>query len=116
MATYKPLIGKPPLICGTVKDPNWWFTTVFSRGLAMSALHTGDPDMLELAKTMASDKTKQARTVSTLFAVLYHLTGDESYKKAVFAKDDGQDALTNGGYLFICDHWLLNQPPKPQPK
>lgn len=112
MATYKPMVGNAPLICGSVEKPNWWFTTIFGRAIAMAALHTGDPDVLDLCKTMAADKAGNARTVSTLFAVLYHLTGDESYKKAVFAKDDGSDALSIGGYLFICDHWLLNQPPK----
>jgi hypothetical protein len=44
--------------------------------------------MLQLCRTLAVGKDKHApRTVSTLFAVLYHLTGEESYKKAVFAKD-----------------------------
>jgi hypothetical protein len=111
--TYRPLIGKPPLICGTVDNPNWWFTTIFSRAVAMTALHMGDRDALELAKTMAVDKAKHARTVSTLFAALYHLTGDESYRKAVFARDNGEGSLVVGGYLFICDHWLLNQPVGP---
>lgn len=112
IATYKPLIGKPPLICGTVAKPNWWFTTIFSRGLAMNALHMGDPDAIELAKTMASDKTERAYHVTTLFAVLYHLTGDESYKKAALSKAKPNDPLTDGHYLYVCDHWLLNQPPR----
>ena len=85
-----------------------------SRALALTALHTGDPDALELAKTMARDKLKDAKKVPTLFAVLYHLTGDEAYQKAVL--EQGAGALSVGGYLYICDHWLLNQPPKPRPK
>ncbi|MBA4387007.1 MAG: hypothetical protein C0404_03440 [Verrucomicrobia bacterium] len=113
--TYKPLIGKPPLICGTVEKPNWWFTTIFSRALAMNALNMGDPDALELARTMAVDKTNDASQVKTLFAVLYHLTGEESYKKAVFRKTKPDEPLGEGHYLYICDHWLLNQPPRVKP-
>jgi hypothetical protein len=113
LKTYSPRIGKPPLISGSVEKPNWWFTTIFSRALAMTALHTRDPQALALAKTFAVGKERKARALSSLHAALYHLTGDEKYKKLVFGKGTGSSRLSAGGYLYVCDHWLLNQPPNP---
>jgi len=113
LETYSPLIGKPPLICGSVEKPNWWFTTIFCRAVAMTAVHMRDPKALALARTLAVGKEKNAKKVSTLFAALYHLTGDEAYKKAAFADGLGRNRLSAGGYLYVCDYWLLHQPPNP---
>jgi hypothetical protein len=116
--TYSALIGKTPLVCRNEGGGvNWWFTTIFCRGVALAALHTGDPVVLELARSCAVGKEsmEKARRVSTLFAVLYHLTGDENYRKAVDRPENDNKNLTTGGYLFVCDHWLLHQPPREKP-
>jgi hypothetical protein len=117
--TYEPLIGKVPLVCGgetsSADGVNWWFTQVFSRAVAMTALHMGDPKALELLKTLGqSVPEKQARYFCTLFAVLYHLTGDEQHKRWALGQDDGQGLLTvvAEGDFPATAHWLLHQPPK----
>jgi hypothetical protein len=122
---YAPLIGKAPLVCrgisSSTKDPNdiiWWFVQIWSRAVAMTALHTGDPQMLELAKTAAEGKEDKAYDFSTLFAVLYHLTGEEKYKGSVMKKTgDGRKLLSASGpdYFLPSDHWLLQQPPRTAP-
>lgn len=110
--TYSALIGKEPLVCkregGGV---HWWFTRVFCTGVAIAAFHTEDPTVLELAKSLAVGKEKNARQVLTLFAVLYHLTGEERYKNAVNKPENDAKNLTASG-MFVCDHWLLNNPPR----
>ncbi|MHC4916957.1 MAG: hypothetical protein ACYTGB_15865 [Planctomycetota bacterium] len=112
--TYSALIDKPPLVSGSAEKPNWWFTTIFSRTVAMTALHTRDPRAIGLARTLAIGKEKKARTLSSLHAVLYHLTGDEKYRKLVVAEDGSpKRSLSAGGYLYVCDHWLLKQKPNP---
>ena len=102
---------------------NWWFTFVFSRAAAMNALHTGDPDALEICKKMAAAIEAKSKAMPTgygsgafveLHAVLYHLTGDEKYKKLVLGEGDGEGLrkVTAGMRLPGCAHWLVNQPPK----
>jgi PcRGLX-like protein central beta sandwich domain len=105
-------IGKSPLICGHVGKTNWWFTNIYCRAVAVTALQTGDPKALELCKTLAVGKEKEARRVPTLFAVLYHLTGEAKYKKLLLGEGNGGKMLSTGGYYTVCDHWLLNQPPR----
>ena len=100
---------------------NWWFTFVFSRAAAMAALHTGDPDALFICKRMAEaiEANKKLggyayRDFSELNAVLYHLTGDEKYKKEGLGPDGGErlkDAFPSMKQP-ACAHWLLMQPPK----
>ncbi|MHC4916709.1 MAG: hypothetical protein ACYTGB_14585, partial [Planctomycetota bacterium] len=80
---YRGMIGKPPLVCGQKGKINWWFTQVFSRGIAETALHTLDEDAIKFCETMAEGKESRAEYFCTLFAVLYHLTGEEKYKKAI---------------------------------
>jgi len=119
---YAPLIGKAPLVCrgisSATKDPNdiiWWFVQIWSRAVAMTALHTGDPQMLELAKTAAEGKDEKAADCSSLLAVLYHLTGDAKYKDVVMRKTgDGRKLLSANGpdYFLPSDHWLLTHPPR----
>ncbi|MCG3181956.1 MAG: hypothetical protein BIFFINMI_04402 [Phycisphaerae bacterium] len=114
IATHAKHIGTKDFICHNdvrKAEINWWFTNIYCRGVSMMALHTGDPKMLELLKTLAAGKEAHARNVPALFAVLYHLTGDEKYKKLVLGDDDGAKLLTVGGYYPACDHWLLHQPP-----
>ena len=115
--THSSQIGKTPLVCaGEAADGgvNWWFTQVYSRGVSMTALHTGDPTALELCKTLAVGKESRAEYFCTLFAVLYHLTGDQKYKDAVMSKtNDGKKLLvtyTDGDFPATAA-WLLNQPP-----
>lgn len=115
---YEALIGKAPLFCaGEVKDGgvNWWFTQVFSRGVAMTALHTGDAKALELCKTLAVDKERKADYFCTLFGVLWHLTGDEKYREALLKKTGGDGhkllVVLGGGDFPATAHWLLQQPP-----
>jgi hypothetical protein len=114
---YEAMIGKAPLWCGDAAKPNEWFTQVWSRALAMSLLHLRDPQMLELAKTAAEGKEKRADYFCSLFAVLYHMTGDGKYKDAVMkASNNGQKllrAFDRGGDFPMTAHWLLMQPPKP---
>jgi hypothetical protein len=110
----EPLIGKSPLwFANNPKDQaSAWFTQIFSRAAAMTALHTGDPKALEICRSLAVGKEKNAKTFSALFAVLYHLTGEEQYKQAVLGEGEGGGLLSVGGYYPACDHWLLHQPPK----
>ncbi|MGQ9662714.1 MAG: hypothetical protein ACUVWX_10335, partial [Kiritimatiellia bacterium] len=118
LETYKALINKTPLVCaGETRDGgvNWWFTQVFSRGVAMTALHTGDERALELCKTLAVGKEDRADYFCTLFAVLWHLTGEEKYKNAVLNKTAGGERLlvvnTDGDFPATA-HWLISHPPK----
>ena len=118
LKNYEPLIGKTPLVCGKGTKVNWWFTQVFSRAVAMTALHTRDKRAIDLCKTLAVGKESRAGYYCTLFAVLYHLTGEATYKQAVLDSTKGGDTLltvnTNGDFPATA-HWLLNQPPNADP-
>ena len=121
-------IGKSPLwFANNPKDQaSPWFTQIFSRAAAMTALHTGDPKALEICRALAVGKDKpqpgsitygkqnqiDARQFATLFAVLYHLTGEEKYKEPLAKAVEGDGMLGVGGYFPASDHWLLTQPPK----
>jgi hypothetical protein len=125
---YEPLIGKENLWFADDKlaHASDWFTQIFTRAAAMTALHTGDPKALEICKALAIGKEikqpgsitygKQgeidARMFSTLFAVLYHLTGVEKYKAPLADAIKGDGMLNVGGYYQACDHWLLTHPPR----
>ncbi|HOX05486.1 MAG TPA: hypothetical protein PK280_03710, partial [Planctomycetota bacterium] len=115
IAAYAPLIDKKDIWSGDPAKPNTWFTMIHSRAAAMTALHTGDPKALEICRAFAEGKFDKADYFSTLFAVLYHLTGDQKYKDAVMRKtNDGKKLLVvhdNDGFLPAAA-WLLNQPPK----
>jgi hypothetical protein len=108
------LTGKAPLWSGDAAKPNEWFTQVWTRAVAMTALHTRNREAIELAKTAAEGKENRANYFCTLFSVLYHLTGDEKYKEAVMNKTDGGRKLLvvhdNGDFPATAD-WLLAQPP-----
>jgi len=122
---YKKMVDgeiKFPMARGAV---NWWFTFVFSRAAAMTALHTGDPDALYVCKKMADAIAKRREEApqgyysgdfAELHAVLYHLTGEEKYKTLALGKDNGESLkrLTGGMKLPACAHWLLQQPVKAQ--
>jgi PcRGLX-like protein central beta sandwich domain len=102
---------------------NWWFTFVFSRAVAMTALHTRDKDALHVLKrmheTIVAKHTHSSpyrnSTFSEVWAVLYHLTGDEKVKQGVLGGDDG--AKLKRIYGGMCQpasaHWLLHQKPVP---
>jgi hypothetical protein len=109
---FEPVIGKSPLWFGGDPKGGSWFTQIFSRAVAMTALHTGDEKALEICRSLAVGKEKNSKTFSTLFAVLYHLTGEEQYKQAVLGGGEGEGLLSVGGYFPACDHWLLSQPPR----
>jgi hypothetical protein len=112
---YSPLIGKEPLWCGDAAKPNVWFTQVFSRGAALTALHTGDDKALAICRSLAVGKDDKADYFCTLFAVLYHLTGDAKYKDTLMRKSgDGRKLLVahSDGDFPATAHWLINQPPK----
>ena len=115
LKNYEGMIGNPPLVSGDGDEVNWWFTQVFSRAVAMTALHTRDRRALELARTMAVGKEERAGYFCTLFSVLYHLTGENRYKQAVLGEDDGRSLLTvsTSGDFPATAHWLLGQPPQP---
>ncbi len=114
MKTHAQYVGKGPLASAgrNPGDVNWWFTGIYCRAVAMTAVTTGDARMLELCKTLAEGKEASARKVPALFAALYHLTGDEKHKKAVMGDGNGDFLRTVGGYYPSCDHWLLQQPPR----
>jgi hypothetical protein len=127
---YEPLIGKSPLWFANDQfaHASDWFTQIFSRAMAMTALHTGDPKALDICTSLAVGKEKpwagsitygrqtpqDAKLFSTLFAVLYHLTGDVKYKEPLAEALKGDALLSVGGYFPASDHWLLTQPPKPR--
>jgi hypothetical protein len=112
---YEPLIGKTGLWFPAKEYQREWFTRVFSRAAAMTALHTGDPKALEICRALASDKEKNPNDFSALFAVLYHLTGEEKYKDWLAGQLKGDALLSVGGYFPACDHWLAKEPPKAKP-
>ena len=58
------------------------------------------------------ERSRDGKSFSTLFAVLYHLTGEEQYRETVLGGGQGEGLLSVGGYYPACDHWLLHQPPK----
>jgi hypothetical protein len=119
---YAPLIEKKPLWSGDAAKPNIWFTQIHARAAAVTALHTGDPQALELTKAFADGKEERADYFCAPFAVIYHLTGDEKYKEAVLKKTDGGKRLlgildvdnfeNQGKTSPTAVHWLLNAPPK----
>jgi hypothetical protein len=127
---YEPLIGKAPLWFGNdeMAHASDWFTQIFSRAAAMTALDTGDPKALEICKSLAEGKEKpragsltygkqsptDASYFSTLFAVLYRLTGEEKYKEPLAKALGGDGLLSVGGYFPASDHWLLHQPQIPR--
>ena len=92
----------------------------------MTALHTGDPDALEVCKRLAEllaaarEKYKgyYSADFAELHAVLWHLTGDEKYKTEGLGKDNGEGLkrVTGGMKLPGCAHWLLTQPAKTNKK
>jgi len=115
VVAYSPLIGKQDLWSGGAANPNAWFTQVFSRAAAIAALHTGDPRTLDICRALASGKEDKADYFCTLFAVLYHLTGDAKYRDAVMRKSDGGSKLLvahDNGDFPATAHWLINQPPR----
>jgi len=108
-------------LAGKKNGINWWFTFVFSRAAAMTALETDSPDALAVCKRLADkvaeervkNKGYAARDYAELHAVLYHLTGEEKYKKLVL--ESPADALTEAFPRMkrpSCAHWLINQPVK----
>jgi len=115
LKNYEGMIGKEIPLPKGGGGVNWWFTQVFSRAVAMTALHTGDKRALDLCKTLASQvEPKQGKYFCTLFAVLYHLTGEAKYKRTVLGEGDGQSLLTvsTWGDFPASAHWLLHQPPR----
>lgn len=112
IAAYEPLIGKTNLWFPATAYQREWFTRVFSRAAAMTALHTGDPKALEICRALASDKEKNPGDFSTLLAVLYHLTGEQKYKDWMAGQLQDDKLLSVGGYFPISDHWFLTQPPR----
>lgn len=34
--------------------------------------------------------------------------------EAILTPGKGKGTFSGGGYLYICDHWLLTQPPRPE--
>ena len=124
---HEPMIGRENLWFKNdrLAHASDWFTQIFSRAAAMTALHTRDPKMLAICKALAVGKDKPQpgsitygkqgritpRTFSTLFAVLYHLTGEENYKKPLEKYLEGDSLLSSGGYFPASDHWLLTHPP-----
>jgi hypothetical protein len=113
-----PLIGKPPLVASNQKpDGRDGLTHIWCHAMTMAALHTGDPQMLELLNTAAEGKEKHGDYFDDLFAVLYHLTGEQKYKDIVLEKTDGGSKLLRVSigeheYFPPVAHWLLNQPPR----
>ncbi len=99
---------------------NWWFTYVFSRAAAMTALHTGHADALfickRMAETIAAKREKyggySSRDFAELHAVLYHLTGEAKYRALGLGEDKGEGlkVLRASMTLPACAHWLLHQP------
>jgi hypothetical protein len=116
---YAPLIGKTPLVAPGTKTPaeKNGLTLKWCHAVAVAALQTGDPQMLALARTAAEGKEPSADYYCDLFAILYHLTGEQKYKEAVIEKtQDGAKLLhfTVGDDTFLppASHWLLTQAPR----
>ncbi|HOX05637.1 MAG TPA: hypothetical protein PK280_04470 [Planctomycetota bacterium] len=109
---YEPLIGKTELWFASPEYQRTWFTQIFSRAAAMTALHTGDPQALEIVKALASDKGEKPVDFATILAVTYHLTGDQKYKDWLAKPLEGDALLGVGGYYPASAHWLAKQPPK----
>ncbi len=104
-------IGKTPFLCQYKGKPNWWFTQIYSRALAMTALQTGDPKTIELCKTLAYGKETELKRFSTLFSTLYYLTGEVQYKQKLLGAVNNAQLGTLDRYWTICDSRLLNTPP-----
>ena len=109
IAAQSKLIGTSP------KAPNSWFYMIYTRAAAMTALHLRDKTALDICKTLTKGGQANARYDSTLWAVLYHLTGDESYKTKLLGQDKGAGLLiagNNDGWPAAA-HWLVHQKPNP---
>jgi PcRGLX-like protein central beta sandwich domain len=112
---YTKMLGQNKWVCGGKGKVNWWFTQVHSRPLAMTALHLRDKTALQMCKEFAVGKEGKAKYFCTLFAVLYHLTGEEKYKKAALGDDKGDSlrSVCTVGDFPATAHWLLQQKPNP---
>lgn len=114
IAANSSLIGKNNLWSGDPAKPNEWFTQIFTRAAAMCALHTGDTAALDICKALAEGKEGKADYFSTLFAILYHLTGEVRYKEALLKKtDNGRTLLVahDNGDFPATTHALLEMAP-----
>ena len=111
---YAKLLGQNKWVCGRKGKVNWWFTQVHSRAAAMTLLHTGDETMLKICKEYTLGKESRAKYFCTLFAALWHMTGEEKYKKAVLGEGAGDSlsVLATNGDFPATALWLLNQPPR----
>jgi hypothetical protein len=112
---YLPLAGQSDLWFPSKEYQREWFTQVFSRAAAMTALHTRDPKAIAICRALAIGKEGHADYFCSLFGVLYHLTGEAPYRDAVLKKTGGTGASlltvnTNGDYPATA-HWLLHTPP-----
>jgi hypothetical protein len=105
-----------PLHAGDADKVNWWFTGIYCRAAGIAAFFTGDQRLIEWCKILAKGKEKHAMNVSTLFAVLYHLTGDESYKTVLTSTGKTEQLLRVTGYFPACDYWLISHPPRNIPR
>jgi hypothetical protein len=81
-------------------------------------VQTGDPKALELCRTLADGKEPRAdgtdpktERLLTLFAALYHLTGEAKYKENILKGVNEADLASLDRYWPACDLWLLRQPP-----
>jgi len=124
---YEPLIGKAPLWFANdeLAHASDWFTHIFTRGMAMIALATGDPKAIEICKSLAEGKEKpsagsitygkqtptDAKYFSTLFAVLYHLTGEQKYNEPLGGgwrmrwRVPGAQAMLGLRAVYVNDDW-----------
>jgi hypothetical protein len=114
IGAYSPLIGKENLWFQSTGYQHEWFTQVFSRAAAITALHTRNRKAIDICRALAGDKDAKADYFCTLYAVLYHLTGEAKYKDALLKKTSGTgDSLltvnTSGDFPATA-HWLLNTP------
>jgi hypothetical protein len=103
---------------------NWWFSYVFCRAMAMTAVHTRDPDALLVCRRL-HETVVQAREkwpagynsvdFAELHAALYHLTGEQKFRDEGLGQDNGESLkrVSGGMKSPACAHWLLMQPPRP---
>ena len=122
----EPLIGQGRAVvrqrCRT--RPATWFTQIFSRAAAMTALHTGDPRPWKSAGPWPKARKgprlpwQQRRPMQFSDPLRRALSPDRpgEYKAALADAIKGDGLLSVGGYFPASDHWLLTQPPKDKPQ
>jgi hypothetical protein len=106
LENYRPLYEREAPFSAS----NKWFYEIFCRAVAQTAFHSRDERAHKLCIALARGREKHAGYHHTLFAYLYHATGDEKHKRAILDDREAESMLNvTRGYLPACSHYIIHQ-------